>query len=78
MEGKLEFLSVSHCDSHAKAFEKLKCRVNRVRPVELTRGGFDSLLGFARTDRYDMVWVDLAFPKSAAQVSSPENSMQTI
>ena len=63
MEDELELLSVSNYDSHTTAFEKLRCRVNRVRPVELTRGGFDSLLEFVKSDQYDMVWVDLAYPK---------------
>ena len=41
----------------------LNGRVTRVRPVELTRGGFDSILEFIKTGKFDMVWVDLAQPR---------------
>lgn len=56
----------------------MDCRVTRVRPVELTRGGFDSILEFIKTDRYDMVWVDLAHPKRFVGATNLSRVMQRL
>jgi hypothetical protein len=42
------------------------CKVSKVRPAELLRSGFDSVLEFIKCDKYDVVWIDLAKPSTFA------------
>eukprot|EP00435_Cladocopium_sp_Y103_P057491 s245_g19.t2 len=77
-KARRDVLVISNFRAVACAIANLNGRTERVRPIELLRAGFNSLLEFIKTDRYDMVWIDLAKPSTFVGATNLSQVMQRI
>ena len=63
LDGPMHALVVSVHMTSAIAFEELGFSRFRVRPSELTRGGFDLLLESLKNGAFGLVWIDMNSPR---------------
>ena len=70
LDGPMHALVVSVHMTSAIAFEELGFSTFRVRPSELTRGGFDLLLESMKSGAFGLVWIDMNTPRFFAGSSN--------